>query len=171
MKIKNLFYLSCLAAAVTFTACDKDDDIKLNDTDRNFMTQAAISNLAEIEAGQLASTMGQKDSVKKYGAMMVMEHQPAYNSLDSIAKLRSVTIPTTVDAENAAIKQRLMTYTGRTFDTAYINSQIAGHQKTINLFQNEIANGSDEGLRSYATKLIPHIQEHFATANTIKGKL
>ncbi|MBE7171242.1 MAG: DUF4142 domain-containing protein [Williamsia sp.] len=173
MNVKKAVCFCFLSAATVLTACDKDDDNtnQLSQTDRDYFTQAALSNLAEIDAGQLAATKGNKDSVKMYGTMMVAEHTKANASLDSLAKTKGVTLPTTVDAEHVALKQRLSGYTGRTFDTAYINAQVKDHAKTVSFFQNEIANGQHQDVKNFANKLLPNIQMHLTLAQTIQQKL
>ena len=167
-----MFYAGCVLV-VSLAACSKDDDNNnLNDTDRNFLTMATYSNLAEIDAGTLASTKGQKDSVKMYGAMMVAEHGKAKTSVDSLGKVNNITTPTTLDSLHLLIKQQLMsTAAGRGYDTTYINNQIADHQKTIALFQSEIASGKHQGIRDFATKNLPGIQMHYTMATTLKKNL
>ncbi len=169
--MKKRFLFSTLVVGVIFSACHKDDKQSLNDTDRNYMMQAALSNLAEIDAGTLASTKGNKDSTKMFGAMMVADHQKANASLDSLAKVKGVTLPTAPDAEHVALKQRLSTLSGRTFDTAYINSQVKDHQKTITLFQSEISGGMDQNTRDFASKNLPVIQMHYTMADALSKKL
>lgn len=173
MNVKKAVGFCFVSAAIVLTACDKDDDNKnqVSDGDKNYMVQAAYSNLAEIEAGQLASTKGNKDSVKMYGNMMIAEHTKAHASLDSLAKTKGVTLPTAVDAEHAALKTRLTGYSGRTFDTAYVNAQVRDHAKTVTLFQSEISGGQNQDVKNFATKLLPAIQMHLTHAQTLQKGL
>ena len=171
MNVKRSFLAGCLAAAGLIGACKKDDNQSLTDTDKNYMTQAAYSNLAEIDAGQLAATKGSKDSVKMYGTMMVADHQKAHASLDSMAKAKGFTLPTAPDAAHMATKQQLSALSGRAFDTTYINGQLTDHQKTITLFQSEIASGSNQNVRDFATKNLPVIQMHYTMADALRKKL
>lgn len=172
-NVKKALCFCFLSTAIFLTACDKDDDNsnQTSATDKDFMTQAAYSNLAEIEAGQLAATKGNKDSVKMYGTMMIAEHTKANASLDSLAKTKGVTLPTTVDAEHAALKTRLSGYTGRTFDTAYTNAQVKDHAKTVTLFQSEISGGQNKDVIGFANKLLPNIQMHLTHAQAIQKGL
>ena len=173
MNLKKALGYCLVSAAIVLTACDKDDDNnnQVSNSDKDYMTNAALSNLAEIDAGQLAATKGNKDSVKMYGNMMIMEHTKANASLDSLAKTKGVTLPTTVDAEHAALKTRLSGYSGRTFDTAYVNAQVKDHAKTVTLFQSEIAGGQNKDVINFANKLLPNIQMHLTHAQTIQKNL
>ena len=173
MNVKKAVCFCFLSAAIVLNACDKDDDNKnqISEGDRNYFLQAAYGNLAEIDAGQLAITKGNKDSVKMYGTMMVAEHTKANASLDSLARTKGVTLPTTPDAEHVALKTRLSGYTGRTFDTAYINAQVKDHAKTVILFQSEMAGGQNQDVKNFANKLLPSIQMHLTTAQTLQKGL
>lgn len=66
---------------------------------------------------------------------------------------------------------RLNSLSGYSFDTAYINSQIKDHAKTLTLFNPEISNGNNQTIRSYATDNMPHIQMHYNRADSIRRVL
>ena len=173
--MKILKFLSVgLVLAFVVASCDKNDntnDNGLNATDRNFMTNAAYGNYAEVDAGQLAAAQGSADSVQQFGAFMVTEHGMAQASLDSVASMFSMSLPNTADEQHQNIKAQLSTMSGYTFDTAYINQQIIDHQNTINLFNDEINNGARQEVRDYASRYLPHLQMHLQMAQNIQAKL
>jgi putative membrane protein len=169
MKKKLLF--SSLVALVMFSACDKNDDDELNDTDRNFVNMASMSNNAEVMAGQLASTKGSNAAVKMYGQMMVSDHTTAQTELQNLAGTVGLTASTQVDAEHQALMARLNSLSGYSFDTAYINSQVRDHQKAISLFQDESNNGQRTEVKNYANKYLPALQMHYQRADSIRQVL
>ena len=178
--MKRIFFISVFSLATVFMiSCDKDEDDNNNNnnnntpsaTDNNFMTQAAYGNFNEILLGQLALTKSGNDSVKMFAQMMINEHTAANASLDSLAGRYSYSLPTAADSVHLAFKDSLNTYTGHTFDTAYINNQIRDHQTTIDLFQNEITNGNADSVQNFATGLLPTIQAHKALADSIATNL
>jgi putative membrane protein len=65
----------------------------------------------------------------------------------------------------------LNSLSGRSFDTAYINSQIKDHQKTLSIFQMEINDGDNQNVRNYASKYLPHIQMHLQKADSLSRAL
>jgi putative membrane protein len=172
MKLRNLM-MGCFVASAALVACDPNDDngISVTETDRAFIMQAENSNLAEIELGQVASTRGNRDSVKLYGQLMVTEHTMAKRELDTIAMQRSMQIPTTLDTAHQSLRQRLMTYTGKQFDTTYMNSQVLDHQATRALFQSMSTTANDKRLRDYASKYLPHIDMHLVLADTLARRV
>lgn len=166
--MKKVILMAGLMAAV-LTACDKDDDngSNLNATDEMFLTQVSMGNNAEIMAGGLAASKANAASVKSFGSLMVSEHTTAQIDLENLADDLNRNLPDTVDAEHQALMQRLNSLSAAMFDTAYINSQLKDHQKMIDLFQNEINNGSHQSVKNYATKYLPHIQMHYNKADSI----
>jgi putative membrane protein len=168
--MKKMFLVASVLSVFLF-ACDKDEDDEMNSTDQEFVRMASISNNSEIMAGQLASTKGNSAMVKNFGSHMVMEHTQAQTDLKSRASGEGVNVSDTVDAEHRALMTRLNTLSGYSFDTAYMNSQVRDHQKTINIFQMEINGGQHQRIRSYANEYLPHIQMHFNRADSIRKAL
>ncbi|HYF30586.1 MAG TPA: DUF4142 domain-containing protein [Chitinophagaceae bacterium] len=161
------FLLSGLLTVCIMAACDKDDDEKLNDTDRNFLMQAGYANSAEINAGNLASTKAVNPAVKAFGQMMVSEHGTSHAELNAIGTERGVDVPDEPDPPHQALAQRLATLQGVSFDTAFMNSQVMDHQMTVQLFENEIANGRHWRVKEYANKYLPHIRMHLQKADSL----
>lgn len=171
--MKKVFFIGGLAIFI-LVACKKDDDNNnknVNSTDQTFLTQVAIGNKAEIMAGQLAATKGTNAGVKAFGQLMVNEHGLAQSDLQRVYTSVGQTMPDTVDAEHQALMTRLNSLTGRSFDTAYINSQVRDHQKTLSIFQTEISNGNNDSVQNYASKYLPHIQMHLQKADSLSRTL
>lgn len=158
-----------LLASVTMVACsdDDDDNNNLNDTDRNFVTMASISNNGEIQAGQLAASKATDASVKAFGQKMVADHTTAASELKAITGNLGLNVSDTLDAEHKALKAQLESLSGRSFDSVYIHSQTDDHTSAITLFQNEASNGSNNQLKTFAGTKIPVLQMHKQMADTI----
>ena len=66
---------------------------------------------------------------------------------------------------------RLNSLSGHSFDSAYISSQVMDHQAAVTLFQNEISNGNNSSVKSYASTYLPHIQMHLQKADSLSRAL
>jgi putative membrane protein len=169
--MKNKFGWAFAILGLVSIACDDDDNKSLNDTDRNFITNASEGNLAEIRLGELAATRASAPGVKAFGQMMVTEHQTALDELEAIGDDKDVNLTTTLNAKHEAMRQKLMNMTGHSFDTAYMRSQVKDHEVTVALFKNEISAGSDPQVKGYATKYLHHIEMHLAKADSISDAI
>lgn len=138
--------------------------------DKMFMTKAAIGNMAEINAGQLAVAQASSDSVKTFGQQMITDHTNCLNELKAIADSLQVTLPAEPDAEHKAVAQQLMNKKGAAFDQAYIQSQIKDHKKVIALFKKQASGGGNPRLQAFAQKYLPAVQMHLQMIPGNHGK-
>jgi putative membrane protein len=127
--------------------------------DQSFFSQASQANLAEIAAGKLAETKG-NSQVKSLGKQMVTDHTTAQNELVALAKKENITIPMSPDAEHKQALTDLNKLSGKSFDSAYMASQLADHKTAVALFSEESVNGSDPGAKAFATKYLPKLKMH-----------
>jgi putative membrane protein len=85
--------------------------------------------------------------------------------LTTIAQSKGATItPASADQQ---LQDKLTADKPRAFDHDYINAQIAGHKAAVKLFQDEIANGQDADLKTFAQTTLPTIQQHLKLAEQI----
>jgi putative membrane protein len=177
MKTRLFLLATLFLSLIVSCKDDKDDnnnnnnnnDQSLNDKDKQFLTMAAYSNYAEIDAAQLAGTKATDTAVKNFSFLMVTEHQMALNELKSLAQNR-VTLPTGPDQAHITLKQQLSAMSGRKFDSTYIHLQVTDHQAAETLFKDEINNGKNADVKNYANKYLPHIQMHLTKAISISSK-
>ena len=118
-----------------------------NQPDRLFAREAAIGGLAEVELGKLAEQKGQSDAVKAFARRMVGDHGKANERLTALAKQDGIGLPTGLDQEHAAMRDKLEGMSGAEFDRAYIQGQVTDHQKTAQLLEYEIGSGQDRELK------------------------
>lgn len=175
MESKRWFYAIALAAVV-WTACDDDDNDSdrndFNDADETFVERAAMSNMAEIEMGELALTRGTDSLVVAFAESMVNDHTTAQDELANIADNDDdVDWPANLDREHQGIWETLSQLEGHRFDSAYIASQVTAHEKAVQLFQNGRDNGRNEDVRNYINKYLPKIEMHLEKADSIESVL
>lgn len=155
--------LYAVMAIALVAGCMKDDE---HHDDQRFVLKASMSNMAEIDAGQLATMRG-SSGIAMFGQMMVTDHTAAKNNLKTLAAKYSMYAPDSLDAEHVMLKNQLLTLTGRAFDSVYVHSQVRDHQKTIDLFQDQVNHGDNQELRNYASSLLPHLNHHLHMADSL----
>ena len=160
-------------ALVMFASCDKDDDNNSNKTvssaDSAFSPMAAMSNYAEVSAGQLALTRSSDSSVLAFANRMIADHTKAQDSLKLVASQYGLRAPDSLNYEQAAVAAQLQTLTGRAFDSAYIFSELDGHVKTIALLNDEKVNGTNSALKQYVDTYLPAVQMHYDMADSLSN--
>lgn len=171
--MKKIIYCGLTCLSLLWVACNKDDDKKsLSSTDNTFVKDAALANRTEIEFGQMASAQSSNDGVKMFANMMQSEHQTALSDLQAIANdFKDASTVAPLDQEHQQLKVQLMAMNGFAFDSAYMQSQITDHQKTIAKFETEQTSGNEPRLKDYAAKYLPHIRMHLQKADSIMQAL
>lgn len=143
-----------------------------NPTDpQGFMTKAAQGGMAEVELSRLAVSKGQNADVKKFAQQMIEDHTNANAELKALATKKTVTLPTEVDAEHKAIKDKLQGLSGADFDKDYIAAMVTDHEKTVALFEAQAESGSDADAKAFAAKTLPKLKMHLEMIKNINGKM
>lgn len=132
----------------------------------DFITEAAIINLKEIRLGTLAKSKAADDRIRSYGAMMEHDHTFANQQLDSIAKLKGVTIPTALSADDKKTEESLFTIKYTDFDKAYIKEMIDGHKKALAKYD-QAKTSDDSVISRFAAGMAPVLNRHLDEALTI----
>jgi putative membrane protein len=127
--------------------------------DEAFFNKASEANLAEIQAGKLAESKG-NSKVQGFGKQMVTDHTTAEDELITLAKKQNLNIATAPDAEHKQILEDLAKLSGKSFDSAYMKSQLTDHKVAVSLFSQEAANGTDPDAKAYAAKYLPKLKMH-----------
>jgi putative membrane protein len=125
-----------------------------------FVTNAAISDMYEIQAGQIAQKKGQSAGVKDFGKMMVTDHTAMSNQMKPLITAAGKTPPPALDERRKGMIDNLNAAPAGDFDKTYLSQQEAAHNEALTLMQGYADNGDDAGLKDAASKAVPKIQAH-----------
>jgi len=143
----------------------------LDPADKDFMMKAAQGGIAEVAAGQMASTKGTSPDVKNFGNRMVSDHGKANDELKQLAQNKGMALPADTDQEHKDAADKLSKANGKDFDKAYINAMVDDHAKVASMFEKESKDGKDPDLKAWAAKTLPTIQDHLKMAKDTKAKM
>jgi putative membrane protein len=101
---------------------------------------------------------------------MVSDHTQANQELMLLAKSGGMDLPSQVDAKHKSVMERLQGTSGSAFDTAYMQSMVRDHEQDVADFQKEAKSGSDPGLKAFAEKYLPVLQQHLQMAQSVVSK-
>jgi putative membrane protein len=125
-----------------------------------FVTNAAISDMYEIQAGEIAQKKGQSADVKAFGKMMVADHTALSNALKPLITAAGKTPPTGLDERRKGLIDNLNAAAPAEFDQVYLSQQEAAHSEALTLMQGYADKGDDVGLKDAASKAVPKVQAH-----------
>lgn len=123
-----------------------------------FVKQAAMSDMFEIQSSQAVMNKTQDQKVRDFAQHMVRDHTAADNKLKAAAKGQNV--PTSLDQEHTDKLKQLQQANGGDVTATYVNMQVAGHRQAVQMFENYAQNGDDAALKQYAQQTLPTLREH-----------
>lgn len=135
-----------------------------------FVTNAAISDMYEIQAGQIAQKKGQAAGVKDFGKMMVTDHTAMTNEMKPLVTAAGKTPPTGLDERRKGMIDNLNAASAADFDKTYLAQQEAAHNEALTLMQGYADNGDDAGLKAAAAKAVPKVQAHLDKVKVLQAE-
>jgi putative membrane protein len=143
----------------------------LNTHDRDFMVDAAVGGLLEVELGRVAAQKGMSDSVKQFGQRMVDDHSKANTELMTLASSKGVTLPAALDDKHRQEVTKLSGMSGAEFDRAYMKMMVSDHKKDVSEFEKQTTRATDADVKAFATSTLPTLKEHLQQAQTIESSV
>jgi putative membrane protein len=140
-------------------------------TDRNFVDKAAAGGMAEVKLSKLAMERAQAMEVKNFARKMVEDHSKANTELKQIAEKKGVSAPTTLDDKHQRVYDQLAKLSGDEFDREYMKAMTEDHDDAVKLFKDQMENGQDADLKSFAMKTLPVLEKHDDMAHMDKEHL
>ncbi|MEW5687964.1 MAG: DUF4142 domain-containing protein [Pseudomonadota bacterium] len=134
-----------------------------------FVTNAAISDLYEIQAGQIAQRKGQSQGVKDFGKMMVVDHTALSNAMKPLVVAAGKTAPPGLDARRSGLIDNLNAAALADFDKVYLSQQEAAHNEALSLMQGYADHGDDAALKAAAAKAAPKVQAHLDHVKSLQA--
>lgn len=135
--------------------------------DRDFIMEAAMGGLMEVELGRVAADKGMSAEVKQFGQRMVDDHSKANSELMSLASSKGITLPTALDEKHQKEVTKLSAMSGAELDRAYSKMMLSDHTKDVSAFEKQSTRGADADLKAFAAKTLPTLQEHLQMAKAL----
>ena len=143
----------------------------IDDNDAKFLVEASDACMMDIEAGILAQKKSSNKDVADFGKMLSTEYANANNEVQSVASMKSVTMPTSMSDEYMKKLNDLREKSGKDFDKDYISMVVDEHKKTVNNYEKMASDSKDDDIRAMATKLLPTLRTHLEIAVKIEDAL
>ena len=142
----------------------------VDDKTHNFMNEAAMGGMAEVEFGKLAQEKATNARVKNFGEMMVRDHTGVNNDLKSIAQQKNVNLPADLGKHKDHYDD-LSKKKGSDFDKAYMKMMVEDHKDDIDAFEKVAENGTDPDVKTFASQKLPTLRMHLDSAKAIQKSL
>jgi putative membrane protein len=136
---------------------------------QDFVTAAAQSDMLEIASSKLALTKSDSDKSKQFAERMIKDHTETSTELKGIvgAGKTGVSLPAAMDKAHQDKLDKLSKLTGKDFTKQYDDMQLSAHKDAVSLFERYGKGGDDADLKAFASKHLPHLQQHLLMAQDL----
>ena len=146
---------------------------EMTSTTKGFVRAAAISDMYEVTAGQIALQRASSPAVREFAQKMVDAHTMTASKLKSLmsAKDITVTLPQHVDDLHQGLLDDLRAAKSADFDHRYISQQIAAHKAADTQFHGYAKDGDLGALKSFAAETDKDIKTHLDMAQDLNDSV
>ena len=128
---------------------------------QDFVTEAAISDMFEIQTSKLAQE--KKDSqADAFAQKMIADHTMTTDAIKAMVQSGKLTatIPTSLDSSHQSKLDKLKGLDGPAFEQQFRSDQIAGHKDAVDLYKRYGNSGDHPELKAFAQKTLPTLEQH-----------
>ena len=143
-------------------------------TTKNFVTTVAVSDMFEIQSGELAREQAKNADVKSFGEQMVEDHTKTSDELKALVNDKDIDVelPQKLASEHQAKLDKLKGLADPTqFDKEYLRTQIDAHKSAVDLFGNYAAGGENDDLKGWAEETLPKLKAHLEHAQKLQASV
>lgn len=129
---------------------------------QDFIQKAAMSDMFEVQAGQLAQTRGGNAAIRAFARQMVQAHTATTAAMKAALQGQSglPAPPTALDQDHQNMLNDLRNASAAEFDQKYIDNQTHAHEDALNLMNGYAQTGDNAALKAFATDTAPKVQQH-----------
>ncbi len=173
MKLLTATLVLALAApAYAETAAEKtgiNSLIGISPTTQDFVTEAAISDMFEIQSSELAETKSSDAATKAFAEHMIKDHSQTTSDLKALVSSGKVkaTLPDKLDSSHQTMLDKLKSLSGDDFTKQYHSDQDRGHKDAVGLFKRYSDGGDNADLKAWTTKTLPNLEGHLNEAKAL----
>ena len=186
--------LAASAAALALTACDQQRSSEAVDKVQDavsepvgqasaaalgahmvsaYVPDAALGDLYEIQAADIALERSQNAQVKALAQMIKADHTAAAAALKAAAAQAApdTRLPTELDQRRKGLIDNLRSASAADFDKTYVDQQVAAHEEAVTLHRGFSDKTDAPALAEHARTVLPKIEAHLQRARDLQTRL
>jgi putative membrane protein len=135
----------------------------------DFIKEAAMSDLLEVDAAKIARQKGDPDE-KKFAEAMITDNDKTSTELKGLVPSDMTSaIPTSLDNSSQKKLDKLNDAKPNDFASEYDPMQVSAHEDAVSLFERYSKGGDNAKLKDWASKTLPAPQHHLQMAEQMNN--
>ena len=143
-------------------------------TDANIAAIVVGANKIDISAGEIALQRSNNPEIKKFAQRMITDHKAVLNSAIKLVTKLGVTpvnndLVATLSKQSKEHEASLRTLSGKAFDKAYIDHEVAYHEAVIGVIEGQLIPGAtNQELKDTLVSVVPAFKAHLKHCQMIQ---
>ena len=134
---------------------------------KKFADNAAMTDIFEIKAGELAQQKAPDSAYKDFARMTIEDHGKTTDQLKGMAPKIGLELPQQLDKTHQAAIDKLSAQSGAAFERAYKADQVRGHREAVAMFERYARSGDNPDLKKWASDTLPTLRKHLQHAEAL----
>ncbi|HLH88427.1 MAG TPA: DUF4142 domain-containing protein [Xanthobacteraceae bacterium] len=136
-------------------------------TTKKFVDNAAMTDIFEIKAGQLAQQKAPDTAYKDFAQMTIEDHTKTTDQLKDMAPKLGLELPQQLDKMHQAAIDKLNSQSSAAFERLYKTDQVRGHREAVAMFERYAKSGDNPDLKKWAADTLPTLRKHLQHAEAL----
>jgi putative membrane protein len=166
----SLFLMATTAIAQQSTteATGVNSALGVAPTTEDFVAQASMSDMFEIESSKLAVERSDV-ATKTFAEQMIQGHQKTTAELKALVDGGKVKIApaTAMSGDQKDSIEAMKKLQGADFIAQYHDDQVEAHEDAVDLFKRYADGGENADLKAWAAKTVPDLEHHLKMAEDL----
>jgi putative membrane protein len=179
MKLINTFtkFTTCLVLSTALLSLPADAQKNQKLTDPEIASVAVTANQVDIDYAKIAEKKASNAEVKNFAQTMAKDHQSVIDQAVALVTKLGVTpkdnaTSRSLKATETKTAKMLNSKSGKAFDKAYVDNEVAYHTAVIGTVENVlIPDATNAELKSLLQSALPLFKAHLAHAQMIQKSL
>jgi putative membrane protein len=145
--------------------------------DHDFVSRAAMSNMAAIQLGHMATKQAQRADVKEFAQATIEDHLKAQKQLADAAAGAGIRWPTKLDDKYRQLAQRLSKLNNDQFDREYVKTMIDRDRDVEQMLAARAGSGGGQTdtlaakVNQWAAATLPEVRAHLEEAEQVLAQI
>ena len=144
---------------------------EMTSSDVKFAGQSFRMGEGEIQLGHLIEEKAASPGVKVFARLLIDNHIKMNQSLKSIARDQSITLPTNLLSRDQALQYKLQNLSGVRFERTYLKAMVQNHKHDLKGFRKEAKSGKNPQIKEFASQSLPVLRIHLDQAKAVLAAL
>lgn len=173
MKRNQFFIVAVLVLLTNIKASAQKGHL----SDPEIASVAVTANKIDIDAAEQAQRKSKNNAVIEFAKTMINDHQSVIDKAVALVKKLGVTpkdnpLSKQLSANAKTTRAKLQSKSGRAFDRAYVNNEVAYHKAVIAAVKNKlIPEAQNAELKSLLQSVLPVLNTHLEHAEMVQKQL